>query len=143
MQAKTPEEIAAGRKRIQELFESRSGDLDRGLDDILDSDDTESDIFLEQTREQTPEAQTPEVESIDAVAERAALPGEAEAESLMARSRSFLERMHEEDREEAIDLHERIEGAIESGDATTLAEASRALTELLFFFEGHIGGRPN
>ena len=28
MQAKTPEEIAAGRKRIQELFESRSGDLD-------------------------------------------------------------------------------------------------------------------
>ena len=51
--------------------------------------------------------------------------------------------MHEEDREEAIDLHERIGAAIESGDAAALAEASRALTELLFFIEGQIGGRPN
>jgi hypothetical protein len=139
MQAKTPEEIAAGRKRIQELFESRSGDLARDFDDIADPDDTESDIFLEQT----PEAQTLEAGGTGAIAERAALPGEAEAENLMARSRRLLERMHDEDREEAIDLHERIEGAIESGDATTLAEASRALTELLFFMEGQIGGRPN
>ena len=71
------------------------------------------------------------------------MPGEAEAERLMARSRRLLERMHEEDREEAIDLHERIEMAIESGDTTTLADASRALTELLFFTEGQIGGLPN
>jgi molecular chaperone DnaK (HSP70) len=124
MQAKTAEEIAAGRKRIEELFESRSGE----------PDDNESEIFLKQI---------PAPESIDAVAERAELPGEAEAERLMARSRRLLERMHEEDREEAIDLHERIEMAIESGDTTTLADASRALTELLFFTEGQIGGLPN
>jgi len=61
----------------------------------------------------------------------------------MARSRKLLESMHEEDREEAIDLHERIEAAIEAGDAAALAEASRSLTELLFFMEGQIGGRPN
>jgi molecular chaperone DnaK (HSP70) len=125
MQAKTPEEIAAGRKRIQELFESRAGDLD---------DEEEDELFPDET---------PEGETIDAVAVRVELAGEAEAESLMARSRKLLESMHEEDREEAIDLHERIEAAIEAGDAAALAEASRSLTELLFFMEGQIGGRPN
>ena len=60
----------------------------------------------------------------------------------MARSRKLLELMHEEDREEAIDLHERIGEAIGSGDSEALAKASRALTELLFFVEGHVG-RPS
>ena len=61
------------------------------------------------------------------------------SDDLMERSRKLLERMHAEDREEAIDLHEKIEIAIDSGDAAALAEASRALRELLFFMEG----RPN
>jgi molecular chaperone DnaK (HSP70) len=131
MQAKTPEEIAAGRKRIQELFESRSGGFD---------DDPNGEFGM---NGEIPEDRAEEVESPGAAADRTALPGEAEAESLMARSRKLLERMHEEDREDAIDLHERIEEAIESGDAATLAAASRELTELLFFMEGQIGGRPN
>jgi DNA-binding FadR family transcriptional regulator len=54
----------------------------------------------------------------------------------MERSRKLLERMHQDDREEAIDLHERIGAAIETEDAAALAEASRALKELLFFMEG-------
>jgi DNA-binding GntR family transcriptional regulator len=61
----------------------------------------------------------------------------------MERSRRLFERMHEEDREEAIDTHERIGAAIESGDTAALADASRALTDLLFFIEGQIGGHPN
>jgi DNA-binding FadR family transcriptional regulator len=40
-----------------------------------------------------------------------------------------------EDREEAIDLHERIGMAIESKDTKALSEAMRALKELLFFVE--------
>ena len=67
------------------------------------------------------------------------LPGEQEAEELLERSRKLLEKMHAEDREEAIDLHEKIGVAIEAGDEAGLAEASRALRELLFFMEG----RPN
>ena len=133
-QPKTAEEIAAGRKRIQELFASRAPELEEEFDDALDVDDPGDGIF---------QAQIQETEPLDAVAERAALPGETEAESLLARSRKLLEQMHEEDREEAIDLHERIGAAIESGDAATLAEASRALSELLFFMEGQFGGRPN
>jgi molecular chaperone DnaK len=139
MQPKTPEEIAAGRKRIQELFESRAQGLEEDFDEVLDPADAGAGTFQAQIQE----GQLQEAETLDAVAERAALPGEAEAESLMARSRKLLEQMHEEDREEAIDLHERIGAAIESGDTAMLAEASRALSELLFFMEGQFGGRPN
>jgi molecular chaperone DnaK len=129
MQTKTPEEIAAGRKRIQELFETRDFSEFAGGTGY----DTDADTDAESDEELT----------LEAVAERVALPGEAAAEGLVERSRKLFERMHEEDREEAIDIHERIGAAIESGDTAALAEASRALTELLFFIEGQIGGRPN
>jgi len=127
MQAKTPEEIAAGRKRIQELFASRSTEF-------ADSEETDHEII---------EGEFEEVESGGAPVERTVVAGEAAAESLMERSRKLLDDMHEEDREEAIDLHERIGEAIESGDSEALAKASRALTELLFFMEGQVGSRPN
>jgi molecular chaperone DnaK len=122
LQAKTPEEIAAGRKRIQELFESRPERFPGGFDDADDSD-----------------GEVLEGEAIEAEAEHIDLPGEREAGDLVERSRKLFERMHSEDREEAIDLHEKIGEAIEIGDGAALAEASRALRELLFFMEG----RPN
>ena len=126
LQAKTPEEIAAGRKRIQELFESRAAGIPETFDDFDDAgDDVPEDEGLEN---EAAEAET-----------RAMLPSEPEAEDLVERSRHLLEKMHAEDREEAIDLHEKIGTAIESGDAGALAEAARALRELLFFMEG----RPN
>jgi molecular chaperone DnaK len=115
LETKSAEEIAAGRKRIQELYESRRSEFseveDDGSEDVI------------------------EAEAVAA----SSLPGAEEAGNLMARSRKLLEKMHVEDREEAIDLHERIEVAIESGNASALADASRALSELLFFMEG----RPN
>jgi molecular chaperone DnaK (HSP70) len=121
LQAKTAEEIAAGRKRIQELYESRA---DHSADDLDEADGIDPEVLEE--------------ESIEAEW-RAALPGEQEAEDLVERSRKVLPRMHAEDREEAIDLHEKIGVAIEAGDEAALAEASRALRELLFFMEG----KPN
>ena len=62
--------------------------------------------------------------------------GDAEIESLLERSRRLLAKMHAEDREEAIDLHEKIDAATASGDAAALKEATNALKELLFFVEG-------
>jgi hypothetical protein len=56
--------------------------------------------------------------------------------SLLERSHRLLAKMHAEDREEAIDLHERIESAVASRDAAALMEATGALKELLFFVEG-------
>jgi molecular chaperone DnaK len=140
MQAKTPEEIAAGRKRIQELFASRSEDL-ADFSGSPGGEETDTEII---------KGEFDEMESGGAPAGRTVAAGEAEAERLMARSRKLLELMHQEDREEAIDLHGRIQEAIESGDGEALAKASRALTELLFFKEGQVGfmerqvgSRPN
>jgi molecular chaperone DnaK len=118
--AKSPEEIAAARKRSQELFESRSERFDEMEEDIEeDGEEMETEQGL--------------IEGDFAVA---SVPGEPEAVDLVERSRKLLDRMHQDDREEAIDLHERIGTAIGSGDAAALAEASRALKELLFFMEG-------
>lgn len=47
--------------------------------------------------------------------------------------------MHGDDREEAIGLHERIEAAVESGEAEALRQAAAELDELLFFVEGQPG----
>ncbi|HMF75311.1 MAG TPA: Hsp70 family protein [Bryobacteraceae bacterium] len=117
LQAKTAEEIAAGRKRIQELFESRAG---RFPEDFAETDEIDGEVLEMETQ-------------------RASLPGEQEALDLMERSRKLLERMHAEDREEAINIHEKIGAAMESGDAAALAQASRGLKEMLFFMEG----KPN
>jgi hypothetical protein len=59
-----------------------------------------------------------------------------EGRLLVERSRQLLERMHEEDREEVIDLSEQIETAIAATDETALKGAAKDLRELLFFVEG-------
>ena len=58
------------------------------------------------------------------------------ANSLVEKSRGLLDGMHDEDKEEAIDLHERVESAIASNDSDALSEATQELKELLFFIEG-------
>ena len=122
MQARTPEEIAAGRKRIQELFESRSG-YEMPTEEAGDDDD-----FID-----TDLASSADLEL------RAILAGEEEVPDLIARSRALFPRMHADDREDAINLNEAMESAIAQGDATALTEAIRAVKELLFFMEG----KPN
>jgi len=59
-----------------------------------------------------------------------------EARHLLERSRRLLDQMHAEDREAAIELHEKIETAIDAGSGSQLQAASHALEELLFFVEG-------
>lgn len=121
LQTKTPTEIAIARKRIEELFDARAESLPESLDDAEEID-----------------AEVLPGEVIETEA-RAVLRGEQEAEDLVKRCRKVLDRMHADDREEAIDLNEKIATAIEFGDEATLAEGLRALRELLFFMEG----KPN
>jgi molecular chaperone DnaK (HSP70) len=120
LRAKSAEEIAAGRKRIQELYETR-GEI---VDDAWETaEDLEEDV-------------------VDAGARVIEMPApvrpdaDAEIEGLLERSRRLLTKMHAEDREEAIDLHEKIDTAMASGDAAALKGATAALKELLFFVEG-------
>jgi len=61
---------------------------------------------------------------------------EDEGRKLIERSRLLLDTIHEEDREEAIDLNEAIEAAIDHRDAAALKQAVHDLREMLFFVEG-------
>jgi molecular chaperone DnaK (HSP70) len=120
LRAKSAEEIAAGRKRIQELYETR-GEM---VDDAWETaEDHEEDVVDAGTRViEMPAPVHPDAD--------------AEIEGLLERSRRLLTKMHAEDREEAIDLHEKIDTAMASGDAAALKGATAALKELLFFVEG-------
>jgi molecular chaperone DnaK (HSP70) len=124
LRAKSAEEIAAGRKRIQELYETR-GEM---ADDAWETTEDLAEDVLEED-----EAAGAQVIEMPAPVRA---DGHAEIESLLERSRLLLAKMHAEDREEAIDLHEKIDTAMASGDAAALQEATAALKELLFFIEG-------
>jgi molecular chaperone DnaK (HSP70) len=124
LRAKSAEEIAAGRKRIRELYETRGEMMD---DEWETTEDLEEDV---------PEEDKVAGAGVIEIPAPARAGGDAEIESLLERSRRLLAKMHAEDREEAIDLHERIDKATTSGDAAALKEATSALKELLFFVEG-------
>lgn len=111
LKAKSAEELAAARKRIQEIHLVRR-----------DSEEAED--------------ESEEGVTIDVAAEAEPQPYDDETAQLLARSRGLLEKMHGDDREEAIGLHEQIESALESNDAAALQKATAELRELLFFVEG-------
>jgi molecular chaperone DnaK (HSP70) len=128
LRARSAEEIAAGRKRIQDLYRSRPNVLELPVADASET---------------VIEAETASTAGAAAIEEPIVVPGpesrpdrEIAAHELMERSRRLFDLMHAEDREEAIGLHEAIQAAIHSGDTAALDEASRALKELLFFSEG-------
>ena len=114
LKAKSAEEMAVARKRIQELHQG-------GREDREEVEDEWEEVT---------------VKSLAAVEPQ---PYDDETAQLLARSRGLLERMHGDDREEAIGLHERIEAAVESGDVEALRQAAAELRELLFFVEGQPG----
>lgn len=116
LRAKTAEEIEAGRKRLEQLFEGR----DSFDDEVIESNAVE----LE-----------PE-ETVPVAAARPLL--DRDTDNLIERSRRLLDGMHPDDREEAIGLHERIQAAAEAGDQHELDAASNALKELRFFIEGKV-----
>ena len=111
---KSPAEIAAARKRLAELWDVREAEFD-----IAGEDEEAIEIEAAEEEEAAPE-----------------LPGRREAEELLQRSRALLGKIHPDDVEELISLHERIDAAMEANDAKELAEAMQALRELLFFLEG-------
>ena len=123
LHAKTPEEIEAGRKRLQEIYQQRE---DEG---VFEMEDAEAD-------EEVAAASAGAGDFLSIDAPRESMEHEPEAQSLVKRSRRLLEGMHADDREEAIDLHEKIEAAIEARDSAALNKASESLKELLFFVEG-------
>ena len=126
--ARTAEEIAAGRKRIQELYGSRSEAVDLPGENVETAETIrEAEMAAGAVSFDNPVAAPGPAISTDR---------ESMARDLIERSRRLFDILHADDREEAIGLHEAIQAAIQSGDAVALDEASRTLKELLFFSEG-------
>ncbi len=124
---RSEEEIAESSKRLDDLYQTRQDKLA----DLVDAIEIEDDGPVE--------AEEPEPVATPAQAEGAApewAQAIEEAQALLARSRDRLDQMHDEDKEEAIGLHEQIESAIESHNVEDLSGAVEALRELLFFIEG-------
>jgi len=127
LESKSEAEIAEARKRLEALYSpGQSGQEDAELEDAEGSD--------QMVNEDSLQVQPAAGENFAANDDWSSVA--REAKQLIERSRQLLEQLHEEDREEAIDLNAQIESAIGANDATALKQAASDLRELLFFVEG-------
>lgn len=126
---KSEEEIEESRSRMEELFSRRGEDLEEMLA-AIGALNPPSEEIVETDVMEADEDEGEEEESPGWIAKR------ERAERMLERSRSSLEKMHPDDREEAIGFHEDLEMALESKDAVALEEAISGLSELLFYVEG-------
>ena len=136
LEERSEAEIAASRKRLEALYATRQDDdLDKESDDFDeengnfdDKDALQIESEVDFTAYPMPKAAT--------VAEDDWSMAEGEGRKMIERSRLLLDQIHDEDREEAIDLNAAIEAAIENRDAAALKQAVHELREMLFFVEG-------
>jgi molecular chaperone DnaK (HSP70) len=135
MQAKSDEEMAAARRRITELYESREQTFEEeaGEDEegeaIAAGEESDWQRGVVEVEAQKTNGKVIPMDSNWAEHRR-------EAVELIQRSRRLLESMHTEDKEEAILLTASIEAAVSKHDSHALVDALQSLKELLFFVEG-------
>jgi hypothetical protein len=137
LEEKTERQLAAARRRLHKLFPSEELELEEAFSLEEAAEPAACEISQLAEEPETPEGS----EDLDR-------PGGPEADepawaqSVVAarraidRSRGLFNKMHAEDREEAIEVHERLEAAIASRNAGALRESMKSLRELLFFVEG-------
>ncbi len=113
-------EIASAQARLQTLFAERHTGLDGAMDAEFETSEP-----LDVTDPESTQSEDPQwVISRD------------EAQRLVERSRALLDQVHQDDKEEFIDLHEAVQEALTSMDSQALTVAVGQLKELLFFIEG-------
>jgi molecular chaperone DnaK len=129
LEAKSDAEIASARKRLEALYATRQDDDLNDEDDEFGGEDAQEIVGdVDFTTHPAPHKV--------ALADDDWSAAEDEGRKMIERSRFLLDKIHEEDREEAIDLNQAIESAIENCDATALKQAVNDLREMLFFVEG-------
>jgi molecular chaperone DnaK (HSP70) len=130
LEAMSEAEIAAARKRLETLYATRQDD------DFDDERDEDNDLaMLDGHDAHVIEGEVDSAEPRE-TAEDDWSAAEEEGRKMIERSRLMLDKIHDEDREETIDLNQAIESAIEDRDATALKKAVHDLREMLFFVEG-------
>ena len=141
LQAKSDQEIAEAKKRLEALYDTRTTDLESLNDDLAaaelanEADMADNIIEIPVEMNHRGDAKTEKSESKVLEFDSRWSRVHREALRLLDRSRRVLDRIHPEDQEDAIDLHERIYSTIESRDTAGLTEACEELKELLFFVE--------
>jgi len=137
LQAKSDAEIANARKRIEDLYASR----EPSFVDYEDEDDMESEPdegpAAEMETEPASDFQEPAGSNGHVVSMESPEWAETRRSAVEAiqRSRRLLDSMHQEDKEEALELVQKIEAAVASHDSSSLRDAIKTLEELLFFVE--------
>lgn len=142
LEARSEEEIAAARKRLEALYSTRQveHDEDQGYEDDLDGLHYDGPVTINGGT--SLESHSPAGHGMtNGSGTRSEPEGdwsafEEEARQLIERSRSLLEQIHDEDREEVIDLNQAIQDAIADRDIAALKQEMHSLRELLFFVEG-------
>ncbi len=146
LQPKSDAEIAEARKCLDALYETRTTDVASLFDDPGDShlesgqNDNPDMIEIPVNTNQGSQVVLADEETQSKILEFDSPWGLArrDAKSLLERSRLLLDRIHPQDQEEAIDLHEKIESAIASRNNAELSGACDELKELLFFVEDQL-----
>jgi len=166
LKPKSPEEMAFAADRLRQLYQARAADMEELLDaggidgEELDESDAGMDVIDVEAAEPDADSLVESAETLAAppsgqAAGAAPRTGEGvyvgqpavgadapggsaygDARELLDRSRKLLADVHDEDREEMIDLHEQIHQAMSRNDAQAVAAAVGTLRELLFFVEG-------
>jgi molecular chaperone DnaK len=128
LEARSEAEIAAARKRLEALYATRQDDDFNDSDELDDEHGQEIEGEVDFIAHPAPNGA--------AVVEDDWSAAEDEGRQMIERARLLLDKIHEDDREEAIDLNQAIESAIEDRDAAALRQAVDDLREMLFFVEG-------
>ena len=144
LKPKSDAAIAAAREHLDALFDSRNADLEdlfNDHEDIQQENGESADSSVIEVPFHTIHGSrgipaTGESESKVLEFNSSLARAHQDAKALLERSRRLLDRMHAEDQEEAIDLHEKIESAIASRDIKEVTGACEELKELLFFVGG-------
>jgi molecular chaperone DnaK len=120
-------EIIRNKEELDQLFAGRVGELSIESDDRFDS---------AQHPSIGPISPAPSSSTATAPSTVSATNSTDVARTLIDRCRAGIQSMHDEDREEAVNLIESVSNAIQGGDPQTLDESVKALSEFLFFIEG-------
>ncbi|MSQ47511.1 MAG: heat-shock protein Hsp70 [Deltaproteobacteria bacterium] len=127
--------VAAAQAQMRSLF---GQDLEAGAEEgewSLDAEDELDELDELEGEEEATEAlaeSSGEATKDDARDRRVQI---SEARAVLERSRRLLDTMNNDDREEAISLHERIENALNTSDTKRLHTAMTELADLLFYVE--------
>jgi molecular chaperone DnaK (HSP70) len=131
LQVKSEAELSTARARLQELYANRDlTDLEdfkeESPDDVIDAE------LVSEMDKSSPSTPCDKAIKFDFEWERET----QDAQKLLARSRSVLDSVPAEDREELVNRNEQIMGYLAHKDRNGLHQAVEDLKELLFFIEG-------